>query len=128
MPFVSNSQRRRFYAMEARGDLPEGTAARWEVHTSPGEKLPERLHPKTAHAQGQTDAFAAFGVEKVAFLPAVGAALATAGRAALPWLGRAFTGNFGKQLAAGAAQQGLAMGAQRFLSRPPQQPDSIGQV
>lgn len=45
MPFKSSSQRAKFYAMEARGELPKGTAQRWEDETPPG-KLPKRLKPK----------------------------------------------------------------------------------
>jgi len=43
MPFRSQAQRRFFYAAEARGDLPAGTAARWEAHTSKKKKLPARV-------------------------------------------------------------------------------------
>jgi len=43
MPYKSNSQRRFFYAAEARGDLPKGTAARWQRHTPKGADLPERV-------------------------------------------------------------------------------------
>jgi hypothetical protein len=51
MPFKSKAQRRFFYAAEDRGDLPEGTAARWEEHTPKGKKLPEKrkkMESKTA--------------------------------------------------------------------------------
>jgi hypothetical protein len=34
MPFKSQSQRKFFYAAESRGDLPKGTAAKWEAHTT----------------------------------------------------------------------------------------------
>jgi hypothetical protein len=87
--------------------------------------------------QGQVAAANTYGVykkgsEKVAFLPAVGAGLMAAGRAALPWLGRAVASPFMKSVGSGVAQQGLAAGAQKLMtpSRPPQQsqPMSIGQV
>lgn len=42
MPFESKAQRRFFYAAESRGELPRGTAARWEKETPKGKKLPER--------------------------------------------------------------------------------------
>lgn len=40
MPFKSQAQRRFFHAAESRGDMPKGTAARWEGHTK--GPLPER--------------------------------------------------------------------------------------
>ena len=43
MPFKSKAQRRFFYAAEARGELPKGTAARWEEETPKGKKLPEKV-------------------------------------------------------------------------------------
>lgn len=44
MPFKSRAQARRFFAMEARGELPRGTARRW-AHETPGgiTSLPERV-------------------------------------------------------------------------------------
>lgn len=42
MPFKSKAQRRFMYAAEARGDVPGGTAARWEAHTK-DKNLPERV-------------------------------------------------------------------------------------
>lgn len=42
MPFHSKAQRRLFYAKEAQGELPKGTAARWEEHTH-SKKLPEKI-------------------------------------------------------------------------------------
>jgi hypothetical protein len=48
MPFKSESQRRYFHAAEARGDLPKGTASRWE-HETKNKKLPRhvRKHKRT---------------------------------------------------------------------------------
>jgi hypothetical protein len=40
MPFKSEAQRRFMYAAEARGEVPEGTAARWQKHTK-AKRLPE---------------------------------------------------------------------------------------
>lgn len=59
MPFKSKAQRRFFYAAEARGELPKGTAARWEEETPKGKKLPE--YKKTAYKAGLHDS-----LEKVA--------------------------------------------------------------
>lgn len=58
MPFRSKSQRRFFYAAEARGDLPEGTAAEWEQDTPKGkdalpEKAPERGLKKWAKSRAR---------------------------------------------------------------------------
>lgn len=46
MPYKSKSQMRKFYAMEARGELPEGTAEEWAKHTPKIKSLPE--HKKKA--------------------------------------------------------------------------------
>ena len=46
MPFKSKAQRRFFYAAEDRGELPKGTANRWEKHTKKKD-LPERKRKKT---------------------------------------------------------------------------------
>lgn len=43
MPFKSLSQRRLFYAKEKAGELPVGTAARWQAHTPAGAKLPDKV-------------------------------------------------------------------------------------
>lgn len=79
MPFRSQAQRRFFYAAEARGDMPRGTARRWERETAKGRRLPE----KVAHLTEDTGEFsmtpktAAFdsgvcaGLEKVAAAGAV---------------------------------------------------------
>lgn len=42
MPFKSEAQRRWMYAAEARGEVPKGTAARWEKETS-AKDLPEHV-------------------------------------------------------------------------------------
>ena len=46
MPFKSQAQRAYFHAAERRGELPPGTAARWEDHTLKGKRLPKRLRKK----------------------------------------------------------------------------------
>ena len=45
MPFKSEAQRRFMYAAEARGEVPEGTAARWQKHTK-AKDLPEYASDK----------------------------------------------------------------------------------
>ncbi len=40
MPYKSQAQRKLFYAKEARGELPKGTAERWQEETGK-RKLPE---------------------------------------------------------------------------------------
>ncbi len=75
MPFKSQAQRGFMHAAEARGDVPKGTAARWEAHTKrkklpqhvekPGHKRPQTYIPKNA-AQAVHDVCAAFGVAKLA--------------------------------------------------------------
>jgi len=42
MPYQSKSQQRLFFAKEARGDMPKGTARRWARHTPGMKNLPER--------------------------------------------------------------------------------------
>jgi hypothetical protein len=46
MPYKSKAQRRFFHAAEDRGEIPEGTAKRWEKHTPKGKSLPERAAKK----------------------------------------------------------------------------------
>lgn len=43
MPFKSRSQVRRFWAAEAAGELPEGTAHRWAQHTPSIKALPDKV-------------------------------------------------------------------------------------
>ena len=42
MPFKSEAQRRKFYAMAAAGKISHGTVAEWEAHTK-SKKLPEHV-------------------------------------------------------------------------------------
>lgn len=57
MPFKSKAQRRFFYAAESRGELPRGTARRWEKETPKGKKLPEKVK-QAAFDQGVRDGMA----------------------------------------------------------------------
>jgi len=48
MPFKSQAQWKRFFAMEQRGKLPKGTAERWAKKTKiPFRQLPKRLAKRT---------------------------------------------------------------------------------
>lgn len=42
MPFKSKAQRRLFYALESKGELPKGTASKWEKETK-DKSLPEKV-------------------------------------------------------------------------------------
>jgi hypothetical protein len=55
MPFKSDAQRRKFYAMEDRGEISEDTVDRWEDETPKGKKLPERVK-KSFYEQGRSAA------------------------------------------------------------------------
>lgn len=46
MPFKSRSQQRLFFAKEARGELPKGTAKQWAKETPSLKKLPEHVEAK----------------------------------------------------------------------------------
>ena len=48
MPFKSEAQRRWMHAAEARGEVPEGTASRWEHHTKDKKNLPEHVSKEPA--------------------------------------------------------------------------------
>lgn len=43
MPFKSDAQRRKFYAMEADGEISTATLKKWEKETPKGKDLPERV-------------------------------------------------------------------------------------
>lgn len=43
MPFKSKAQARKFRAMEAAGEIPEGTSSRWAKHTPSIKALPEKV-------------------------------------------------------------------------------------
>lgn len=42
MPFKSKAQLRKFYAMEAAGEIPKGTTEKWKKHTESMSALPEK--------------------------------------------------------------------------------------
>ena len=46
MPYRSKSQERLFFAKEARGELPKGTAKKWADETPSQKKLPEHVKKK----------------------------------------------------------------------------------
>src|SRR3989304_10190981 len=48
MPFKSKAQRRKFYAMESRGEISKGTVEKWESPPPKGKKLPERVKHSSA--------------------------------------------------------------------------------
>jgi len=48
MPFKSEAQRRKFYAMEDRGEISKKTVDEWEAATPKGKKLPERAKKKSS--------------------------------------------------------------------------------
>ncbi len=52
MPFESKAQQRKFFAMEARGEIPKGTARRWAHETPDIKALPE--HKKPTKGKGET--------------------------------------------------------------------------
>jgi len=43
MPFKSKAQLKKFFAMEARGQLPKGTTKKWIAETQSIKKLPNRV-------------------------------------------------------------------------------------
>ena len=43
MPYKSRSQQRAFFAMEAKGELPKGTAKKWMKHTTNFNELPDKV-------------------------------------------------------------------------------------
>jgi hypothetical protein len=55
MPYKSEAQRRFMYAAESRGDVPEGTAARWSKETPKDKKLPEYVEAKKAALKRMRD-------------------------------------------------------------------------
>ena len=50
MPFKSEAQRRKFYAMEEKGEIPKGTTSRWEKDTK-DKTLPERVKKESAFSR-----------------------------------------------------------------------------
>ena len=45
MPYKSEAQRKKFHAMEKRGEISHATVAEWDA-ASKGKKLPKRLKKK----------------------------------------------------------------------------------
>jgi hypothetical protein len=43
MPFKSQAQRRKFYAMADKGEISKKTVEKWEDETPKGKKLPEKV-------------------------------------------------------------------------------------
>ena len=39
MPFKSEKQRRKFYVIEKRGEIPKGTTKKWEKHTEKDARM-----------------------------------------------------------------------------------------
>jgi hypothetical protein len=116
MPFKSEAQRRKLYALEAEGKLKKGTCEKWEAETPKGIKLPERLTPKKAHGEGVKEALETFNVKLAVFplaaaIPAAGTALMAGARMALPWMARTFMGAGAKRVASGAAVNAGISGA-----------------
>ena len=55
MPFKSKAQQRYMFAAESRGEIPEGTAARWSKETPKDKKLPEYVEAKKAALKKMRD-------------------------------------------------------------------------
>lgn len=51
MPYVSDAQRRKFHAMEQRGEISHKVVAEYD-RASKGKKLPERVKPKPRNPHG----------------------------------------------------------------------------
>lgn len=61
MPFKSEAQRRKFYAMAETGEVSEHTLKKWEKET-PDKKLPEHVK-KSYYQDGQHDALTQLGLK-----------------------------------------------------------------
>jgi hypothetical protein len=64
VPFKSQAQRKKFYAMANRGEISRGTVKEWEDATPKGKKLPE--HVKKSHLLGAAAALERFGFKQAA--------------------------------------------------------------
>jgi hypothetical protein len=62
MPFKSEAQRRKFYAMANSGEISDKTVKRWEEHTT-DKKLPERVK-KSMYILGVQRAIDTFNMNK----------------------------------------------------------------
>jgi len=78
MPFKSQAQRRKFYAMASRGEISKSKVKEWEAHTPKGKELPESV--KHAAFLDELSKIATMG-----YLPrmAIGAGLGGAGGAGI---------------------------------------------
>lgn len=52
MPFKSQAQRRKFYAMANKGEIADATVKHWEDATG-DKKLPERVTKKASYLAGK---------------------------------------------------------------------------
>src|ERR1019366_3662163 len=52
MPYKSRAQQRKFFAMEAEGEIPKGMAERWAHHTKDIKSLPEHASDTEKKADG----------------------------------------------------------------------------
>lgn len=110
MPFKSQAQRRKFYAMESRGEIPKGTTQKWEAHTPKGKKLPQKVKkpkktkkPHIKKVASDNDRF------RSSFMGAAGGAIPGA-------LVGAFAGKGSlKHIAAGATVGGIVGGTSGYL-------------
>lgn len=92
MPFRSQAQRRKFYAMADRGEISDSTVQEWESHTPKGKDLPERVSKKKKKREKKADAPAslighlgqAAALEKTAIIGGVGGMTSAVAKA--PWL------------------------------------------
>lgn len=64
MPYKSDAQRKKFHAMEDRGEISHSTVSEWD-HASKGKKLPEHVkkHEKKAYDTGIETALKTFHVK-----------------------------------------------------------------
>lgn len=53
IPFKSKSQMKKFYAMEARGEMKKGTAKRWAHETPDISELPEKKKKSKSESRGR---------------------------------------------------------------------------
>jgi len=64
MPFQSQAQRRKFYAMANRGEISRDTVKEWEDATPKGKKLPEHKKVKKAYETGAEAALELLGIKR----------------------------------------------------------------
>jgi len=63
MPFKSQAQRRKFYAMANKGEIADATVKHWEDATG-DKKLPERVTKKASYLKGTEAALEKLGFTK----------------------------------------------------------------